>query len=127
MTSRSFAIAAALALLGPAVAGAAAENDDAFWVGPAAFVCMTQDASLKSSTLGVAMTRNGVYDNWRASEGGPALDCIASRRLLPDSLCAALFRMDANGDPGLVRSLHAQYADSIDGLQRIGECDSAGR
>jgi len=73
------------------------------------------------------LTGNPVYDEWRKSEGEPALACIAAKRLLPDALCTALFKMDPNGDPAVARSLHEQYAQSIGGLERIGECDAPAR
>ena len=127
VAARRLTLAAFAAGCAIASSAAFADGDDAFWVGPAAFVCMTQDAALKSTPLGAALTGNHVYDEWRQSEGEPALACIAAKRLLPDALCAALFKMDPKGDPAVARSLHEQYAQSIGGLERIGECDAPAR
>jgi hypothetical protein len=116
--------AAALALLACAAAAPACADDADLWVGPAAFVCLEQDAAYKATPLGASLAQNPGYLHWREHEGDAVMACLAQKKLLPAELCAGIFRMDPKGDSAAAKSLYAKHEASIRGLERINECEA---
>lgn len=113
----------ALGLLACAIAAPALADDGDLWIGPAAFVCLEQDGGYKTTPLGSSVAQNPAYQHWREHEGDAVMACVAKKKLLPAELCTAIFKMDPKGDPSAAKSLYAKYAESIQGLERIGECE----
>jgi len=111
-------------LAGALAAPAIAQDVGDLWIAPAAFVCLEQDGAYKSTPLGAAVSGNVAYKHWREGEGDAVLACVAQKKLLPAALCTEIFKMDPKGDSGAAKALYAKFADSIDGLQRIGECEA---
>ena len=120
------AFALGLAVFAAATPALADEGVGELWIGSAAFVCLAQDAAYKATPLGTRRRRQSGLPALaaRRRKGDAVMACLATKKLLPAELCTGIFKMDPKGDAAAAKALHTRFASAIDGLERIGECET---
>ena len=116
-------------MLASTAATALAGGDGDLWVSPVAIVCVEQKPSYGATWYGHLLVDEPTYQEWRKADGAPLVACVAKIKknhappMVPDALCAELFKQKPTATPVDLNALYDKYATSIQGLsQQFEDC-----